>query len=249
MDVDIENEPLQCSICLNTLKNPVLIPCGHSICSHHQLNEQFIHCKPCNQNHEVPTTGFIRNKCLENLIQRDIESSLKGKKYKTAMNVLGLFNDVYEEFKRTKSDPKLMVHEEISAMKAKVDLKREELKFKIDQEALELIRKLEEYEIDCLAKVRSNLNDQIDDKLTVWENELTRMRRQLAQFERDDEKFKDIAKVSSEHCLDATEKYNQYKDKLFLGQYDVFKNSSFHLGKNHDLIRLLIYTILFNIFY
>lgn len=122
-------------------------------------------------------------------------------------------------------------------MKAKVDLQREELKFKIDQEALELIRKLEEYEIDCLAKIKQN--DQIDEKLIVWENELTRMRRQLAKFERDDKKFKDIFKISSDCCLEATKKYNQYKGKLFLDQYDVFKNSSFQLGKYFDLIRQL----------
>lgn len=235
MEVDIENEPLQCSICLNTLKNPVLIPCGHSICNYHQVNEQLINCRLCNQNHEVPPTGFIRNKCLESLIQRDIESTLKGKEYTSAMNVFGSFKDIYEEFKRAKSDPKLMIHEEISAMKTKIDLQREELKFKIDQEALELIRKLDEYEIDCLAKIEQN--DQIDEKLTVWKNELTRMRRQLAQFERDDEKFKDISKVSSECCLDATKKYKQYIDKLFLGQYKVFKNSSFQLGTDLDMIR------------
>jgi hypothetical protein len=220
MEVEIENEPLQCSICLNTLENPVLIPCGHSICNQHQVNEKLINCRLCNQNYEVPATGFYRNKCLERLIQRYIESPLKGKEYKSAMNAFGSFNDVYEEFKRAKSDPKLVIHDKISAIKAKVDLQREELKLKIDQEALELIRKLEEYEIDCLAKIEQN--DQIDDKLTVWENELTRMRHQLAQFERDDEKFKDISKFSSECCLDVTKKYNQYIDKLFLGQYKVF---------------------------
>lgn len=76
--MNLENQPLNCTICLNKLKTPVLLPCGHSICKHHQENERQVTCKQCNENHEVPPKGFTQNKSLEYLIERDIETMAKG---------------------------------------------------------------------------------------------------------------------------------------------------------------------------
>lgn len=229
--MNLENQPLNCTICLNKLKTPVLLPCGHSICKHHQENERQVTCKQCNETHKVPPKGFTQNKSLEYLIERDIESMAKGEEYISAMKMFSSFNEIYDELKRIKSDPKLAIHDEISAMKAKVDLRREELKLRIDQEAIGIIGELDECETICLDEIEPD-DEQLDEKLIEWENELIRMRGQLAQFEPNVKKFKEIWKTSRDYWNDVYEKYQQYKEKLLQ-----LNPSNFHLDLNLDLIK------------
>ena len=66
------------------------------------------------------------------------------------------FGDSLKEFEVLLKDPQFLTYEKISELKNKVQLKREELKLIIDQEAKKLIDKLEEYERQCKEYLSSN---------------------------------------------------------------------------------------------
>lgn len=67
-------ELLKCKICNNVLNDPVLIPCGESICashircSEHKIKVSSNICKICERVHLVPKDGYQRNKTLDKIL-------------------------------------------------------------------------------------------------------------------------------------------------------------------------------------
>jgi hypothetical protein len=62
-----------CSYCSRILKNPILLPCDHSICGEHLternvVKENKIKCKRCNQEFGVKNNEFKSNLYLNNLM-------------------------------------------------------------------------------------------------------------------------------------------------------------------------------------
>ena len=75
-------ESINCKSCGKILKQPVVLPCGHSICKHHETedNNQNIECIKCNKSFEIPSDGFAPNCDLESLLLREINELDLGEK-------------------------------------------------------------------------------------------------------------------------------------------------------------------------
>ena len=75
--IDQLKSSVACDLCNKLLVDPILIPCGNSICKTH-LNElinnmpkeknTFI-CCICQDGHQIPKNGFMIQKKLQNLIK------------------------------------------------------------------------------------------------------------------------------------------------------------------------------------
>ena len=52
-----------CDKCKLFLQDPILLPCGNTICLQHvSQNLKLYSCGQCNQHHEIPDSGFPFNK-------------------------------------------------------------------------------------------------------------------------------------------------------------------------------------------
>ena len=154
-------KPIQCTKCFEQLKNPVLLPCGNAICEKHQNEEErddnnSVYCSVCDLHHDIPNGGFVRMLALEKLIEQKIDCIDLGDEYHSAYNKLRDFSDLFERFEKLKNNPSERVYSKISELKSEIDLRREELKNKIDEDALSIIKKLDEYEAECKANIISH---------------------------------------------------------------------------------------------
>ena len=153
--MELISESIKCTSCKQVLKMPVLLPCGHCICRQHvteavekSMTRQ-IECAICSEFFDIHENGFPRNRSLESLLEKNIEKLDLGEEYNSAVDKCNLFSDLLDDFNRIRNDPGMRIHSVISDLKNKIDLRREELKNEIDQEALKMIEKLDEYEKEC----------------------------------------------------------------------------------------------------
>lgn len=117
--------------------------------------------------HTVPIGGFSPNKAFEMVLNTRIAELNIGEEYNRARN---------ESFRRVESalsglrlilnDPDYVINEPIDSMKRRAELKREELKLRIDEEFGALIDELNAYENKC--KTHHRLNNE----MAVRANEL-----------------------------------------------------------------------------
>jgi hypothetical protein len=236
-------ESIKCKLCYQLLEKPVLLPCGNVICQKHQHesqeNQSGIYCTVCDLNHEIPPNGgFVRIIPLENLINQNIDHIDFGEEYQLAYEKLNSFSDLLKRFEQLKNDPEYVISAKISELKAEIDLRREELKNQIDEEALAFIKKLDDYEVECKENIPSiKLEIEKSDKLKEWKEDLDRWQQQMRTFKKDNEMWKKIYD-------EANRKYHQIDSHVLNLDYDIFLERFFEyqelkhlIGCDRDMIK------------
>ena len=144
---------IECLICEKVFNEPVLLPCCHTICKTHVITDnnhvKEISCPTCNESYEIPKNGFPANILAENLIKFKFDRLDLGAEHSTAVKSGKNLKKVLDELKRLRDTPDLEISQSIGEIRNKIDLKREEAKKKIDDDAMELIQELDEYEAKC----------------------------------------------------------------------------------------------------
>jgi hypothetical protein len=151
---------LTCSYCSKIFKNPVELPCKHSVCKEHLIEKDVqklnkIKCVECNQEFQVKDNEFKSVEVLKKLFDdqlylSDEEISLKQKIEDSIRN----YYQLYEEYLLGKTSLDLNCHNHFQELRFQIDEHREELKAKIDEVALEMIDKTKQLE----AKYLTSLN-------------------------------------------------------------------------------------------
>ena len=168
---------IKCAHCHKTLETPVLLPCSDSICKKHiDSNKLSISCEKCGENYAIPENGFPFNKGLAQIIEAEISNLDFGKIHSQAKEACKTFEDVLIEVEVLLKDPYNYTHDVISDLKNTVQLKGEELKQKIDQEMINLLNALDQYEKECKAFLSSDeykdKTDKINDEIKIVQSEL-----------------------------------------------------------------------------
>jgi hypothetical protein len=132
-----------CKFCNQILKDPILLPCGLSICNEHtkNLENNSLLCIKCNVNHKSFSQNHELKTQIETLNFHLNESEFKWKKafhliYEQIEEMLDDFNLKANEFE-------YFTHEHFADIECQIELRRENLKIRIDdlsQELLEIAR-------------------------------------------------------------------------------------------------------------
>lgn len=218
--MEIIQSSIKCQICHKVFESPVMLPCGESICLKHvQDQEDRVFCINCSSLHEKPANGFIKNKPLEKLIAFQIEKLNFGESYTNAVKSCQVFKKTIESFRTELNDPSAYINKFVSDLKNRVDLKRDEMKLKIDNESQMLIEDLDLFEKACIQDlpkkdnlvVKSREKNDINSKLVdYWLDSLTRI-------EINEKEWNTINEVSySDNNLARNEIYD-FNAKLLLG--------------------------------
>lgn len=187
-----------CLICQKRLDQPVVMPCGCTICKSHEKNEkarnepETISCPKCQIDHEIPEKGFVVNSIVVELLKCELDKRALETRHKVAFKSLIDLKELVDELKRFQDDPELERHRIIDELKNKIDLQREKEKQKIDDEALKLIEELDEYEKTCKTSSLENIVNPIvlseetidiikslEGKIKEWEDDLKKFSRNL----------------------------------------------------------------------
>ena len=204
----------ECSICSKTLEQPVFLPCCHTVCKKHENNGSGqLTCLTCHVTHSIPENGgFPTNLLVENLIKQKLESEL-GPEHRAALSTLKDLRKKVDEVKRKVKWSESEIDGYIRDLINRIDLKREEAKVKIDKEALELIKELEDHKESCLANLKTDRSvllrstevsvNNVEKKLASWQNELN-------TYEDKEQKWKSI----TEAAYSKYEHFRKLNDRL-----------------------------------
>ena len=149
---------IKCFICKENLESPVLLPCGDAICQHH-INEQEgseLFCVSCASNHTIPAGGFYRVRALEKIIKTQIERIDLGLYHNEAYKSCKKLEEILAHMDLLRNDPFFFINDCIGEIRRSVELKREELKLKIDSEANRIVDELNAYEQTCKTNLENN---------------------------------------------------------------------------------------------
>ena len=145
---------------------------------------------------------------------------------------------MFKKFEKLKTDPEYTIHSRISQLKAEIDLRREKLKNQIDEDALEFIKKLDDYEKDCKANIVSIKADiESNEKLAEWKEDLNRWREQMNTFERNVKLWKKINEEAGLKYDKMVSAYNNLYDTAFLSRLRDYLNLKLFIGSDIDMIK------------
>ena len=123
-------------------------------------------------------------------------------------------------------------------MKADIYLRREELKKQIDEEVVELIKKLDEYEAECKSKIASMKTEiENNEKLNEWKDDLNRWYEQMNTFKKDLTLWKTVCVEVSSKYAQVESAYDDLYDTIFLNRLTWIKFYKSLIGSDRDLIR------------
>ena len=140
--IDLLQELFQCNICNGLLHDPVILPCGETICCEH-LTNLFDHqankmiCQFCSDEHSLPhhQHSFPKDKRLNKLIELKFNEINLGKilpKFNECKQTLTEMNEILNKIELVKSDPETFIYNYFNKIINKIDLHREKLKLEID---------------------------------------------------------------------------------------------------------------------
>jgi len=198
-------------------------------------NQRIIRCKCCQEAHSISSRGFNPNIRVENLIKINVEYLKIGEEYKSAYDRFRKIASLFQELNELKDDPELYINEVISQIKRKVDLKREELKAAIDDEALQLIADLDEYERECREKKKDLEINQIENKLKDWQDDIESWRQKLDCIQIDLNTWKKIDSECTWELFELEQELVSCKKRLLLNKFDKFENRVDSIGTGFDV--------------
>jgi hypothetical protein len=226
--MDIIKKAITCSVCKTTLDAPVLLPCGKSICEKHVNNESDAYaCDDCDLDHLIPENGFPRNKIAEDLVRTKIQQFNLGEDYENLKESCVDFKAIIESIQHLKNDPTLYINETIGEIKNAIDLRRDELKLQIDEEAQVLIDELDEYEEECKANLISkeftDTSLELGEFLRSMSTDLDKWQSQLDIFEINVDKLKQMYQDSNQKLEELQDRKQKLTKSLLKNQLTEYK--------------------------
>jgi hypothetical protein len=166
-----------CAHCSNIFQSPIALPCGVTVCKHHiKDTDKEYFCGACNGDHQIPKGGFEINQALEKMLKSKINALHFGQKYQSMVNSVKKLDDLIGNHKEVSN---CEIEKTIGNIKSNIDLKLEQLKHEIDQEAEILIQKM----LDSEKKAKECVLKSIDKNVKKIEEEIETSKNDLSVFE------------------------------------------------------------------
>jgi hypothetical protein len=187
-----------CDLCNNLLVDPIVMACGNFICKTHldklmtnESNEKCIFiCVICQEEHLIPKKGFMVNNRLQKLLRLELN----------ALKVSPVFDECMKEIEDAKENvikiglleknAEKYIYDYFEDVIRLVDIRREDLKFKIDKYSDEIIKSVEMNQMNYI-----KLSNEINEIRSNIEKSKEKLNKSIIQFdtlEFNDKKFEDI---------------------------------------------------------
>uniref|UniRef100_A0A3B5L9N2 RING-type domain-containing protein n=1 Tax=Xiphophorus couchianus TaxID=32473 RepID=A0A3B5L9N2_9TELE len=237
----LQQDKLSCSICLDLMKDPATIPCGHSYClacigSYWDAAEENPSCPQCRQRFS-PRPVLVRSSVLAELV----EEKRKRKKRKSGPqaledSVFPLHSEVMKIFCRTDQSCICYLclmdehkgHQTLSAA-AEMSNKQKELAARLQ----DVQRRIQgrEQEVEKLQQVEKDIHRSADEALRNAEKIFTAVKQQIrSRQESEVNKVKELQEVLEEEIRDLrrraamVEELQQTSDHILMKMYIMEQN-------------------------
>jgi len=185
------NALFNCQICHGVLVDPILLPCGETVCKAHTEEINKGKCISCSGTHTVPKEGFPKNRIVKHQLDLKVnEINLNFSQFKDYNKIIRDLNKNLKEIETIRKDPENYISEYFGELTRQVDLRRETLIEDIHKYSDELIQKIERLKQDCVAK--SNEETKITDVLDTAKAKINDLNLMFNSLEIDDIKLEEI---------------------------------------------------------
>jgi len=178
------NDLFNCKICKDVLVDPIILPCGETVCKAHTDEISKGKCMLCSGTHIVPKEGFLENRFAKN--QLDLEVNKINLNFSQFKDYHKIIQDLNENLKEMEN----YICEYFGELTRQVDLRRETLIEDIHKYSDELIKKIEKLKQDCVAN--SKEATQITDDLDTIKAKMNDLNSTFNSLEIDDIKHDEI---------------------------------------------------------
>ena len=172
-----------CKLCHETLEDPIILPCGKTICSKHLLDEtNNFKCNLCDNSHDKTVDKLPINEIANGLVQIcddyvDLNSIDLGPEYKLAKKQCEHLKELINESELLIKNSTFYINEYFAKLKNEIDLSKEKLIEDIRDKHEQLIDKINriEKELKCISEAPTIHFDRLDEiiikekkKLLEW---------------------------------------------------------------------------------
>ena len=149
--IDQVKNLFDCEQCNQLLVDPITLPCGYSVCKRH-LDELLVNapkemnkfeCELCEKNHCFPEDGFAINRRIQNGLDIKLNSLKLNSVYEECKKKINEAKYQIQKIEILEKDPENYVFEYFEELKRQVDLRREELKLRLDECSDQIIESIE----------------------------------------------------------------------------------------------------------
>ena len=155
------NNVLNCVKCSQKLDEPRILVCGESICAYCHIsievnNSNKFKCFLCKKDHSMPEEGLPINKKLLEILSLESKEVYRGEKVKKLKEHLTDFQADIAKFSFGINNGVDRIKEHCLELKNRVQLQTEEAIEQLNEHNKQMIKEIEEFEIDCIKFYRAN---------------------------------------------------------------------------------------------
>jgi len=238
------NDLFKCKLCKVVLVDPIILPCGETVCKAHTDEISKGKCMSCSGTHTVPHEGFPENKFAKHQLDLEINKiGLNFGQFKNYSKIIHDLNENLKEMETIRKDPENYIYEYFGELTRQVDLRRETLIRDIHEYSDELIQKIEKLKQERAAKSKEGTI--ITDDLEMIKTKMNDLNSMFNSSDIDDIKHGKI--ISQKKLKEVSDLMglvlNQYKYDLQDGKYYNFFTNEIKLENVFGSLSFLNYDI------
>ena len=190
---------LDCDLCKKLLVDPVVMPCESTICKTHldklmteaSIKNSTVICTICKEEHLIPKKGFIINNRLQKLLTLKLNTlKFDCQIYTGCTKEIEDANEKVDKLGLFEKNAENYIYDYFEDIKRQVDIRREDLKIKIDKYSEEIIKSVELNQKNYI-KLSIEVN-KITENIEKSKKDLDELISRFDTLEFNDETFKDI---------------------------------------------------------
>ena len=187
-----------CDICHQVLVDPISIPCGNNVCKSHldkllknvSKERSCFRCEICQEEHFVPKSGFKINKGLQNGLEIQFNTLKLPPIFDECKKVIKTAHRRVAKIETLEKNSEGYIYEYFEDIKRQVDIRREDLKMKIDKYSDEVIQSIEGTQLNYIT-ISKQVN-QISTNIEQSKKDLDDYVKRFDTFDIDEKKFEAI---------------------------------------------------------
>ncbi len=147
-----------CDLCHELLVDPISIPCGNNVCKSHldkllkkiSKEKSFFQCEICKEEHFIPKKGFKVDKRLQNGLEIQFNTLKLTPIFDECKKVIKTARERVAKIDTLEKNSEGYIYDYFEDIKRQVDIRREDLKMKIDKYSDEVIQSIEGTQVNYI---------------------------------------------------------------------------------------------------
>ena len=160
-----------CEQCNRLIVDPVTIVCGYSVCKKHldellenSMEDNKFKCELCHEEHSIPEKGFVINRRIQKQLEIQLNKFKPSQAFENCKRELNDVKDNVVKIEALEKDPETYIYEYFEEIIRQVDLRREEIKLKVDSCSDEIIGLIVRSKENCVRLVKEATKMKLDIK-------------------------------------------------------------------------------------